>query len=66
MSSPLPPNGEPTDRQKIWCGNYEDGVPARLEQATRTIVDVFDSSVCVSGLPKMLSNFSAKLPPLQN
>ena len=46
MSSPLPPNGEPTDRQKIWCGNYEDGVPARLEQATRTIVDVFDSSVC--------------------
>ena len=46
MSSPLPPNGEPTDRQKIWCGNYENGVPARLEQATRTIVDVFDSSVC--------------------
>lgn len=61
MSSPLPPNGEPTDRQKVWCGNYEDGVPARLEVATRTIVDMFESSVSHWAANDALEFFGEKI-----
>lgn len=38
-------DGQPTKRQQVWIGAYEDGVHARLQAPLKTLVDMFDSTV---------------------
>lgn len=61
MSDFLPANGEPSERQKIWIGSYEDGVHYRMEGPVKTLVDVFDYSVSHWATNVALDFFGAKI-----
>ncbi|HHY06949.1 MAG TPA: AMP-binding protein [Corynebacteriales bacterium] len=61
MSSFLPPNGEPSERQKIWIGSYEDGVHYRMDGPVKTLVDLFDYSISHWASNQAIDFFGAKL-----